>query len=101
MIRAIPQPARRLPQGLREASWAPHRGEARRAWGPRLEAGAREAFCWSWGGQWPVSEPPLPSPAVATQLATKRLWGRWGNHRGGSRSQGDSRARGQSWNSHN
>lgn len=27
MIRAIPQPARSLPQGLGEASWAPHRRE--------------------------------------------------------------------------
>lgn len=55
------QPARSLPQGLGEASRAPRRNEAIRAWGP-----AAKAPCGSWGSQSPTSEqsppPPPPSP---------------------------------------
>lgn len=76
MIRAIAQPARSLPQGLGEASWAPRR--ARRA-GPRAGLG-RGRLCASpreASGQH-LNPPPHPSsPAVATQLATGRLPGRW------------------------
>lgn len=116
----------RAGEGPRDSRWVPRRGgpglgrqsggrpsaspepspspQGRRSGYPtgarRLRPGVGwKALCWSWGSQWPTSEPPFPSCGHTT--GTKRLSDRWGNHRGGSRSQGDSRARGQAWNSHN
>lgn len=98
MIRAIAQPARSLPQGLGEASWAPRR--ARRA-GPRAGLG-RGRLCASpreASGQ--HLNPPSPLfPSCGHTTGNREAPRQVGNHRGGSRSQGDSRARGQTWNSH-
>lgn len=76
MITAIDQPAQSLPQGLQEASWAP-RERGRRAGAGlghgRLFVGPEEASGHHLN---PTLHP--CSPAVATQLATGRLSGRWG-----------------------